>query len=188
MKKLAVLVLLVCSAIGVSAQKNVLKVNPLSAIGVTANGAYERQISDQFSLQLGGIYTGLSFRDYTFHGYGITPEVHYYFPNQTVNESTAGIPEGFYLAPYVRYYNLNLEKEGEGAFDARVNLTGGGLLLGYQVLAGTQNNVAFTIYGGPGFLSQGAVTVERGEEEDVNVPSILSGFAPRFGLMVGIGF
>ena len=168
------------------AQKTVIKINPLPAFVLTANAAIERQVAPQFSVQLGGIYTGASFQDYTFRGFGITPEVHYYFPNQ--QKDNANSPEGFYAAPYFRYYNFTLENDGDTPFKGEVNITGGGVVLGYQVLAGQNNNFAFSVFAGPGYLSQGKVDIERGEEEDFEVPSILNGFAPRFGLTIGLAF
>ena len=107
MKRLSIAFLLACTlfyAYPVKAQQNVVKMNFLSLIVKTFNVSYERVIDENNSFQLGVFYTGAKIGDTKLTGFGITPEYRFY-----LSETEA--PNGVYVAPYLRYNNLELKDE-----------------------------------------------------------------------------
>src|SRR5688572_21135088 len=82
MKKNILLIVLFFMAIAAQAQdtkRNALKINPLSLLAVTGNVSYERALSNSYSIQIGGFYSGAGIDNFKYRGYGIIPEVRFYF-------------------------------------------------------------------------------------------------------------
>lgn len=179
-----ILVLLFASNTQTKAQdspQNVVKINILSPILRTASLFYERAISESSSLQLGLFYTGLSIDDTRFRGFGITPEFRYYL-------SDKGAPQGFFIAPFVRYQNFTLTAEDEfsqsGESKADLNSFGGGLLVGGQWIF--KDIISLDVWGGPSY-STSTIKVEEGSEDDFSTGGV-TGFGIRAGVTLGIAF
>ncbi len=159
-----------------NAQNNVVKINILSPVVKTLSLFYENAFADNKSAQLGFFYTGASISDTKFTGFGITPEMRFYL-------SSTSAPEGFFVAPYLRYQNFNLTEE---ITDSKATLSnfGGGLLIGKQWVFNEKITTEFFL--GPNYVN-GSVKVESGSEDDFST-GILDGFGIRFGLTIGLGF
>lgn len=125
----------------------ILKLNILSPIAETLTLAYENVLTPESSLQF-------TFSYISDLGFAITPEYRYY-----LSETPA--PRGVYIAPFMRYYQL----EGESIF-------GGGLVIGTQGLFKKKITI-------DGFLGPSINTVSIADEEDVV-------FGVRAGITVGI--
>ncbi len=161
-------------------KKNLIKINLLSPIVRTASLFYERAVSESISTQLGFFYTAASISNTEFRGFGLTPEVRIYL-------SDKGAPQGFFVAPFVRYQNYELTYDGEEVLEdseATVQGIGGGLLIGGQWVF--KDIISLDVWGGPSYSSL-SFEVTSGEEDDFDVDSI-DGFGVRFGLTLGIAF
>ena len=161
-------------------KKNIIKVNLFSPIVRTASIFYEREVSETVSAQLGFFYTGASIDDTEFRGFGITPEVRFYL-------SDKGTPEGFFIAPFVRYQNFNLTiEDADLQIDSEADLTGigGGLLIGGQWVF--KDVVSLDVWGGPSYSSV-SIDVTSGDEDDFSLGSV-DGFGVRFGVTLGFAF
>lgn len=86
----------------------IIKINLLSPVVRTFTGAYEVSINRETSIQLTA--------SLSYFGYFITPEYRIYL-------SDTPAPEGFYIAPFLRYMNFRDEAEAQ---------LGGGLVVGKQ--------------------------------------------------------
>jgi len=75
-------------------QKNVFKINLVSVGLLTASGFYERALTPHLSAQMGIYFTGLKLWEVKYRGFGLTPELRYYF------EPTA--PRGLYVSGFGR--------------------------------------------------------------------------------------
>lgn len=164
----------------VSKAQNVVKVNYLSVALSTINVAYETPISDKSTVQLQGYYwLGGSLGDVDYSGYGITPEWRFYPGGEA--------PQGFFLAPYLRYQNWSIKStvEGETYDQAEATSTsiGGGVVLGGQWIFG--DLITLDVWGGPGYNSYD-ISYDVGEEGDISPRG--EGFTVRFGSTVGIKF
>jgi hypothetical protein len=164
-------------------RKNLIKVNFLSPIVSTGSFFYERVISEISSVQLGLFYTGASIgsgdAETKVRGFGITPEYRFYL-------SEKGAPQGFFIAPYVRYQNFALTSTFDGTEDkATFSGFGGGAVLGGQWLF--KDRVSLEVFGGPGY-SGGAFKYEGDATEDDFTTTGFDGFTFRFGATVGIAF
>lgn len=107
--------------------KNVIKINPASLFGGTFSLSYERAIWRGFSINIHGSYLfnhslpnwvvnkiwrndveegqKLTFSKPRFTGYGITPEIRYYFlPGQSA-------PNGLYVGIYLRMWQYNAKMD-----------------------------------------------------------------------------
>ncbi len=189
MKKLPIVVCLILVLLFISSAKtkaqdnpqNVVKINILSPILRTASLFYERAISESSSLQLGLFYTGLTIDDTRFRGFGITPEFRYYL-------SDKGAPQGFFVAPFLRYQNFTLTVEDEfsqsGESRADLNSFGGGLLVGGQWVF--KDIISLDVWGGPSYSSTN-LKVEEGSEDDFSTGGV-TGFGLRAGVTLGIAF
>lgn len=169
---------LLASTNGAKAQSNVVKLNLFSPIVRTVSVFYENAFSESKSAQLGFFYTGASIGDTKFTGFGVTPEIRFYMG------STAS-PEGFYVAPFIRYQNFDLTEE---ISDSKATLSnfGGGLLVGKQWLF--KERVALDAFIGPSYVS-GSIKVETsGTDEGIFETGVLDGFGVRAGLSLGIAF
>ncbi|MDW8330884.1 MAG: hypothetical protein RMK43_04475 [Cyclobacteriaceae bacterium] len=126
----------------------VLKLNILSPVVETITLAYENVLTPEKSLQLTvSFIMGAG-------GFVITPEFRYY-----ISETPA--PQGVYLAPFLRYYQL----EGGG-------ILGGGLVLGKQAIFKNKITV-------DGFFGPSVNTIDVIDENEVI-------FGLRAGVTIGI--
>ena len=107
----------------VSTEKNVLKINTLSLIFGTGSLFYEHKLSDLTSVQLGVGYLGYKVNDGKFSGLILTPEFRIYPKKNAI--------DGFYIAPYLRYFNFTI-KSGTSNDKGSLTVMGGGLLFGRQ--------------------------------------------------------
>ena len=178
MKRLSIAFLLACTlfyAYPVKAQQNVVKMNFLSLIVKTFNVSYERVIDENNSFQLGVLYTGAKIGDTKLTGFGITPEYRFY-----LSETEA--PNGVYVAPYLRYNNLELKDELSTS-EATLSSIGGGLIIGKHWIF--KEKVSFDLFIGPSYVSasikvkSGTTTYDTG---------VFDGFGLRFGITLGLGF
>lgn len=178
MKKTLLLVIvgLIWCSYSIKAQSNVLKINILSPVVKTASVFYERALNDQSSFQLGFFYTGYSGDDTKFSGFGITPEYRFY-----LSETPA--PNGFYVAPFLRYQNFDLEDE-ISSDKASYSSFGGGLLIGRQWIF--KERVALDVFFGPSFVS-GDVKISEASEASFDV-DVFDGFGIRTGISLGLAF
>lgn len=158
------------------AQENVIKLNIFSPILKTLNMSYERVLNPNSSLQLGFYYTGAKSGDVQLSGFGITPEYRFFL-------SDTPAPDGVYIAPWVRYQNLDADNPVENA-SGRLTSFGGGVVIGRQWVF--KNIVTLDIFIGPQYLSA-TVDPDQGSEEAIEVTSA-SGFWFRAGLNLGIAF
>ncbi len=108
MKRLTTISITICMLIGLvtqsNAQQNVIKMNLLSPILRTANFSYERVLGEGSSVQLGFLYSGAKVSGVKFRGYAITPEFRFYL-------SQSPAPDGFYVAPFLRFQDYDLSEE-----------------------------------------------------------------------------
>lgn len=105
-----------------NAQSNAIKVNLLSPVVRTINLSYERAISENGSIQLGFFYTGAKVSDVKIDGFGLTPEYRFYL-------SSTPAPNGFYVAPFLRYINFKAEDQTDNTINkATVTQFGAALL------------------------------------------------------------
>lgn len=192
MKKafLLLFVLVSLAAGSVQAQNNIVKVNIISPIVRTGSVFYERTIAQDKSVQLGFFYTGFSVDDTKFTGFGITPEFRKYL------SSSKNAPEGFYIAPFLRYQSFNLKVDESGWYDeetgetedvngkATMNTFGGGMLIGGQWVFA--DRCVLDTFFGPSY-NAGSVSVKDGDE-DMFSTGAFSGFGIRTGVAIGIKF
>lgn len=125
----------------------ILKLNILSPIAETLTLAYENVLSPESSLQFTISYI-------SDLGFAITPEYRYY-----LSETPA--PKGVYIAPFVRYYQI----EGQSIF-------GGGLVIGTQGFFKKKITI-------DGFLGPSFNAISIPDEEEIT-------FGVRAGITVGI--
>ena len=172
----------------VQAQNNIFKINILSPVVSTGSVFYERTIADDKSLQLGLFYTGFSVGDTKFSGFGVTPEFRKYL------SSSKQAPEGFYLAPFLRYQSFNLETEysNDWSSDSRTttaeatyNTFGGGLLIGKQWVF--IDRIVLDTFFGPSY-NAGNIKAKDGADEETFETGAFGGFGIRTGVALGIKF
>jgi hypothetical protein len=120
--------------------KNCLKWNwSLLARGVFAIN-YERLITHQLTYQLG---VGLTYRDFMYElgqdgetyddGYNVNVKIGPYVEGSLRFYPSEGDLEGFYLSPYIRYRNYNVEKKMEdNYYTAGYTMTDIGFNIGVQ--------------------------------------------------------
>lgn len=156
------------------AKKNVIKANLLSPIVRTGSFFYERALNEEMSLQMGFFYSGLSFEETKYRGFGITPEFRYYLSDKPA-------PAGIFIAPYARYQNLSLSS-GISTNDATYSGLGGGLLIGAQTML--KNTITMEAFIGPSYFS-GKLKVSDGDENSFET-GIFDGFKVRFGFTIGL--
>ncbi|MGF1637698.1 MAG: DUF3575 domain-containing protein [Cyclobacteriaceae bacterium] len=165
------------------AQENNVKINIFSPLLRTLNLQYERALNENSSFQLGFFYTGASIQDTRLSGFGITPEYRFYL-------SETDAPEGFYLAPYLRYSSLTgtaptINNNGnEVDAKATVSSFGGGLVIGKQWIF--KERIVLNIFAGPSYSSSSA-DYDSGNEDNFDFGSF-SGFSARGGVCLGIAF
>lgn len=101
-----------------------LKINLLSPIAQTFSGAYENVLGPEKSIQIAVFINEI--------GFGVTPEYRYYL-------SSAPAPQGVYIAPFIRYQQLD-------GYDATF---GGGLVIGKQNFY--KKKISIDAYFGPSY-------------------------------------
>ena len=171
----------------VQAQSNVFKINILSPVVSTGSVFYERTIAEDKSLQLGVFYTGFSVGDTKFSGFGVTPEFRKYL------SSSKQAPEGFYLAPFLRYQSFNLKTEysdwsGDSestTAEATYNTFGGGLLIGKQWVF--KDLIVLDTFFGPSY-NAGNIKAKDGANEETFETGAFGGFGIRTGVALGLKF
>ncbi|MFC6996594.1 DUF3575 domain-containing protein [Rufibacter roseus] len=178
MKKALLFLFIFFAAIGLnpsaSAQQVTIKANILSPVVKTGSFFAEYAVSPNLSAQLGYFQSGIKIKETSFDGFGLTPEVRYFFSGQA--------PSGLYGAGYVRYQNFDLTRQDTQSKGSLTSFGAGGLL-GYQLIIG--KHFVIDAFAGPGF---NAANVNGGNsEKDFNLGTF-SGFSPRGGLSVGIAF
>jgi hypothetical protein len=176
-KVLALLFAVLFITFSVNAQdtkKNVIKASLLSPIVRTGSFFYERALNEDMSFQMGFFYSGISFEDTRYRGFGITPEFRYYLSDKPA-------PAGIFIAPYARYQNLSLSS-GLSTADATYSGLGGGLLIGAQRIL--KNTITMEAFIGPSYFN-GKVKVSDGGENTFET-GIFDGFKARFGFTLGL--
>jgi hypothetical protein len=153
-----------------------VKANLLSPLVRTGSFFVEHKIDDNRSVQLGLFYTGKTWDGTNVRGWGVTPEYRFYL-------SDSPAPEGFFVAPYLRYFNFELEENSDNN-KAKLNGLGGGLIVGQQYIF--KNRVSFEWFIGPSY-SNIDLDVETGEDEDFDADT-WEGFSIRAGITLGLVF
>jgi len=160
--------------IEVAPEKNVLKVNTLALIIGTGSVFYEREISDLLAGQMGVGYLSYRIDETRFKGITLTPELKFYIRNNAI--------DGFYMAPYLRYFKYDYEAEedsDEGSFAA----FGGGVAFGRQWIM--KKGLVMDLFFG-GHYTDGQIDIVSGDEpEDITK---IEGFKTRVGFSIGFAF
>ena len=180
MKKFTALVVFLGLSFSLMAQSNAVKMNLLSAVVRTVNVQYEHVLNEGASFQLGGYFTAASWgaSEIQFRGYGITPEYRFYFGDDPA-------PMGFYVAPFFRYQNWNLQSTADGSNDeADFKSFGGGVIVGRSWIF--SEKVIFEIFIGPKY-SDGKIEIISGSDS-FDLGFLGGGFGLRSGMTVGIVF
>jgi hypothetical protein len=170
--------ILITATLQAQTKMNAVKTDLFSPVVRTGVLKYERVLNDAMSFQLGFFYTGFKPSGSTteFSGFGITPEFRYYLSDKPA-------PDGFYLAPNVRYYKFTL-KETDTDSEGTLSNVSIALNLGYQVLL--KNTVVIDIWLGPSYnfrsLEATVGDFDTGPVGDAN------GFGVRSGLAIGVVF
>lgn len=177
MKRIIILSVALASAFVVQAQQtrqNAIKINPLSLLVATGNVAYERAIGERTSVQLGGFYSGFRTAGLKYEGFGLTPEVRFYFAGD--KEALNGI----YAGPFMRYQHYKLKDRLDGSSVAYQSF-GGGAIVGWQKM--WKGGFVLDLYAGP---SYNAGKFKDGQEESLAFG--IDGFSVRTGITIGFGF
>lgn len=154
--------------------------NLLSPVAKCLNIQYEKTTDDKHSWQL-GVYFIMA---QDIKGFSITPEYRMYFSSQTV------APEGFFLAPYLRFVNYkttDTEYNYSGVSNtatSRYNYLRPGFIAGYQWLF--SKKVSCELFIGPFYsiaLSEEHSSIVNNDDS----PEItVDGYGLRAGLCIGI--
>lgn len=175
---LALVMILSFSSIA-TAQKTTVKANILSPLVRTGSFFVEHSVKEGMSVQLGGFYTGATSGTTNLKGFGVTPEVRFYLSENAEKEMT-----GFYLAPFVRYQNLDLtidDVEGSAEFEG----FGGGFTVGGQWIL--KKNIVIDTFIGPKYGTTSLTVKDGATEEDFDLGNF-GGFGLRAGVSLGIAF
>lgn len=178
MKIKLLVVLFVLAAFTAKAQQNVVKLNIFSPLVSTLNLSYENAFSEDKSFQIGFFYTGAKIVSTKFTGIGITPEMRFYLGDDAA-------PQGFYVAPFLRYTNFKLTEELTNG-GASLSTFGGGAIVGKQWIF--KEKFSLDLFVGPSY-SVGDVKIDDGQsEESFSTGALGSGFGIRTGLTFGFAF
>ena len=157
--------------------RNAIKINPLSLVFATGNVAYERAIGERTSVQLGGYYGSFGITGVKYTGFGITPEMRFYFAGgrQALN--------GVYVGPFARYQSFTLRDK---TTDDKASFTsiGGGAIIGWE--KSWASGFVLDIFVGPSFNS-GKFT-DNVDEEEWEIKGGINGFGIRTGITLGFSF
>ncbi len=170
--------MLITATLQAQTKMNAVKTDLFSPVLRTGVIKYERALNDAMSFQLGFFYTGYKPGGSTteFSGFGITPEFRYYL-------SDTPAPDGFYLAPNVRYYKFTLKEtstDSEGTL-SNVSIA---LNLGKQLVL--KNTILIDIWLGPSYNFR-TLEATVGDFDTGAVPDA-NGFGVRSGLSIGVVF
>jgi hypothetical protein len=180
MKKILFLAAIVTIASGLKAQEsrsNALKLNPLSLIFSTGNVAYEKAISSSTTAQLGAFYSGVSLGGIKYSGWGVTPEVRFYFGGKAMN--------GGYVAPFARYQNFTLKDKSTDPVETEsFTSIGGGALLGWEKT--WHSGFVLDLFAGPSYNSGKFKSSDGNPEFDIK--GGINGFGVRTGITLGFAF
>jgi hypothetical protein len=172
----ALFCMLISSAWAQSEQVNIIKINSLSLLLKTGSFFYEHKIDDGSSWQLGLSYmAGYDSCTEKYTGLTLTPEYRIYYNKNALS--------GYYLAPFLRYTNLKLEK----VFDSSAKLTafGGGIVFGRQWVY--SKGFVMDLFAGP--IYNAANIHDAIGASTFHDPGMgLNGLSIRFGLSLGFGF
>lgn len=161
---------------GGNARENVIFVNPFYFILRSVNGGFERMVSPNATVAIGGTlidYRGLNVsgeENADLRGYGVYLQPHFYFGRR-------GAPRGPYIAPFVSGDRL------EYHFDTREDVAairyGVGSTVGWSWLLWNRLNIKLGLGGGfyRASTTENAQVTEEGE-----------GFAPTGDVKVGWAF
>jgi hypothetical protein len=177
MKLLAVLFFVAAATVAAAQPKTAIKVNLLSPVARTFNVAFERAISENGSLQLGFYYTGVKTGGVKLSGFGITPEYRVYL-------SQSPAPNGFYVAPFVRYYSYDLSSD-DTADKATLSSFGGGVVVGRQWVF--KERVTFDMFIGPKYQTRDLKVTAGSDSEKFDL-NFLNPFGIRGGITLGVAF
>ena len=157
--------------------QNAVKLNPLSLVFATGNVAYERAIGERTSIQLGGYYGSFGLSDVKYTGFGITPEMRFYFAGnkQALN--------GVYVGPFVRYQSFTLKDKST---DDKASFTsiGGGAVIGWEKT--WNSGFVLDLFVGPSFNS--GKFKDESDEEEFEIKGGINGFGLRTGITLGFAF
>lgn len=181
MKKLLLTLVVLLFSINIQSQNEKIIDNRQNEIGLVftdlLNGAfqfkYERLVGEHISVGLGIGYKGknglirlsgldtesIKTGNLTYSGVKIIPEVRYYFRKTSQNKM-----DGFYVGFYVKHSGLNSDLDGtyingddeifDVEFDAKLNITSTGFMVGYKLEVSPRFKIDFLIAGpGAGFHS-----------------------------------
>ena len=174
MKKLFLCAFAVFAFASVSAQENVVKVNPLGLIFGSAQFSYERVLNENSSVELSLAYTSLnanfsSAEEAKINGFGVEGKYKLYF------SSSNDAPRGWYGAPVLSYSSISGESGNE---EGKVNIFGAGAIGGYQwVFGGDATGFALDLNFGVQYIN----VKTSGDVSGLTIDGIL----PRLGLAIG---
>ncbi|HEX2608336.1 MAG TPA: DUF3575 domain-containing protein [Flavisolibacter sp.] len=181
MKKILFVMALGVMGLGVNAQeatkKNAIKLNPLSLAFLTGNVSYERAVGSNQSINLGVFYSGISFDNLKYSGFGLTPEYRFYFAGK--KEALNGV----YAAPFVRFQSFNLEDKDAGDKTTFTTI-GGGATIGWQKM--WNSGFVLNLFAGPSYSS--VKFKNDSDEDEFDIKGAFKGFGVRTGLTIGFGF
>lgn len=173
MKRVLIIAFIVFGYMGVNAQQNVVKVNPLGLIFGSAELGYERVLTENSSVELSLAYSrsdvGFSTGDEKATGIGVEGKYKFYF------SSSKNAPRGFYAAPVLTYASSKAEK---GNLEGKLSYVAGGALGGYQWGFGSGSGFSLDVNAGLQYVSASV-------SGDV-VSSDIDGLLPRIG--IGFGY
>ncbi len=177
MKRISFLSVLLFSFFLSQAQQtkmNAVKFNPLSLLVATGNVSYERAVGKKTSVQLGGFYSGYKSSALKYEGFGLTPELRYYFAGK--KEALNGV----YAGPFVRYQHYKIADKIDGG-SVVFSSFGGGAVIGWEKT--WKSGFVLDLFAGPSYNSG---VFKDGEEEDLAFG--FDGFSIRTGVTIGFSF
>jgi hypothetical protein len=236
LKALIFYIIISISGSSLFAQKNALTVRPFNFVESLFGLTYERHIAGNFSIALYGEYsdgpqilwngfnnaiknsiTGASSADFRYKGWGVMPEVRYYFKERDKNEPEVvlvneGKIKGWFVGAYIPFRKIEGElkietvelyafanQRDQGVLTINKSIYGLGVLGGRHWVWGLfsfeiQAGLAVT-NGLSGFFNNTSeLTYTRNGIGQYEVSKNLGGFGtymilqPRLGLSMGIGF
>jgi len=174
---LSVVMFVMLAGAAIAQPKNAIKINLLSPVARTLNLAYEHAINENGSFQIGFYYTGVKVSDTKLSGFGITPEYRFYL-------SQSPAPNGFYVAPFLRYNSFTAEDNVSSTVNkATVTQFGGGAVVGRQWVF--KERVTFDMFIGPKYQNS---TVKVTSGTDSFSGSLFNNFGIRGGITLGLAF